>query len=93
MAPENKGKPTKKQAKCLKMVCMCFKEKKRDGSRNLVSAIFFSLSDNIHAILSEKMCKYRGIAPENDPCLYIDGKGGVSIIDSISHGYTENALI
>ena len=28
----------------------------------------FSLSDNFHAILSEKMCKYRKIAPENDPC-------------------------
>ena len=28
---------------------------------------FFSLSDNFHAILSEKMRKYREIAPENDP--------------------------
>ena len=29
---------------------------------------FFSLSDNFHAILIEKMRKYREIAPENDPC-------------------------
>ena len=29
---------------------------------------FFSLSDNLHAILSEKMRKNRGIAPENDLC-------------------------
>ena len=32
---------------------------------------FFSLSDNFRAILSEKMRKYREIAPENDPCLYV----------------------
>ena len=39
------------------------------------------------------MCKYRGIAPENDPCLYIDGKGGVSIIDSISQGILKMHLL
>ena len=39
---------------------------KCEGLRKIVSAIF-SLSDNFHAILSEKMRKQRGIAPENDP--------------------------
>ena len=32
------------------------------------SVRFFSLSDNFHAILSEKMRKYLEIVPENDPC-------------------------
>ena len=33
-------------------------------------SVRFFLSDNFHEILSEKMRKYRKIAPENDPCDY-----------------------
>ena len=52
-------------------------EKKKQGITKNRQCIFFCLSDNFYVILSEKMRKYRDIAPENDPCrvlttLYID---------------------
>ena len=40
---------------------------------------FFSLSDNFHAILSEKMRKYGEIAPENDPCYILKSYGNLPL--------------
>ena len=50
---------------------------------------FFSISDNLHAILSEKMRKNHGIAPENDLCTippsFLIGSSSFLQVKLVSH--------